>query len=125
MKRIILAVVVVVALASTAVILRAQDPVKVDSKHYKVDFENDAVRILRINYGPGEKSVMHFHPESVAIFVTDQKVKFTTPDGKSTEAEAKAGETKHMPAGAHLPENVGSTPMEVILVEFKDKHDKK
>jgi hypothetical protein len=34
-----------------------------------------------------------------------------------------AGATKQMPAGAHLPENVGGKPMEVILVEFKDKHD--
>jgi len=123
MKQVILTVVIVVTLASSAVTLRAQDPVKVDPKHYKVEFENDAVRVLRINYGPGEKSVMHYHPESLAIFVNDQKVKFTTPDGKSTEAEGKAGATKQMPAGAHLPENVGGKPMEVILVEFKDKHD--
>ncbi len=42
----------------------AQDPVKVDSKHYKVELENDQVRVLRINYGAGEKSVMHEHPGS-------------------------------------------------------------
>jgi hypothetical protein len=35
-----------------------KDPVKVDSKHYSVEFENDKVRVLRIKYGPGEKSVM-------------------------------------------------------------------
>jgi hypothetical protein len=27
----------------------ADDPVKVDPKHYKVEFENDRVRVLRIN----------------------------------------------------------------------------
>ena len=27
----------------------AQDPVKVDAKHYKVEFENDQVRVLRIS----------------------------------------------------------------------------
>ena len=31
----------------------AQDPTQVDAKHYKVTFENDQVRILRITYGPG------------------------------------------------------------------------
>nr|NIR51506.1 hypothetical protein [candidate division KSB1 bacterium]NIS26908.1 hypothetical protein [candidate division KSB1 bacterium]NIT73741.1 hypothetical protein [candidate division KSB1 bacterium]NIU27639.1 hypothetical protein [candidate division KSB1 bacterium]NIU94275.1 hypothetical protein [candidate division KSB1 bacterium] len=41
----------------------AQDATKVDPKHYKVEFENDQVRVLRISYGPGEKSVMHEHPE--------------------------------------------------------------
>src|SRR5438132_5361935 len=107
MKRVILSVAVVVALMSAAVLLRAQDPVKVDPKHYKVEFENNAVRILRINYGPGEKSVMHIHPENVAIFLTDQKATFTTPDGKTTEMDGKAGEVKHLAAGAHLPQNIG------------------
>src|SRR5882762_9705579 len=44
------------------------DPVKLDPKHYKVDFENDRVRVLRISYGPREKSVMHSHPDSMAVF---------------------------------------------------------
>jgi len=61
----------------------AQDAVKVDPNHYKVEFENDQVRVLRISYGPHEKSVMHEHPDSVAVFLTDQYVKFTSPDGKS------------------------------------------
>jgi oxalate decarboxylase/phosphoglucose isomerase-like protein (cupin superfamily) len=121
-KRIILLVAVGSALMSApALVVRAQDPVKVDPKHYKVEFENDAVRILRINYGPGEKSVMHMHPESVAIFLTDQKATFTTPDGKSTEMDAKAGEVKNLPPGAHLPQNIGDKPMELILVEIKAK----
>jgi hypothetical protein len=49
----------------------AQDPVQVDSKHYVVELENEKVRILRIKYGPREKSTMHGHPASVAIFLTD------------------------------------------------------
>src|SRR5437588_5303128 len=30
------------------------DPVRVDPKHYKVEFENDQVRVLRARYGPDE-----------------------------------------------------------------------
>ena len=44
------------------------DPVKVDPKHYKVEFENESVRVLRISYAPGEKSVMHYHPNAVAVY---------------------------------------------------------
>ena len=29
----------------------AQDPVKTDSKHYTVEFENDQVRVLRVKVG--------------------------------------------------------------------------
>ena len=54
----------------------AQDAVKVDAKHYKVELENEHVRVLKIHYGPHEKSVMHEHPDSVAVFLTDGEVRF-------------------------------------------------
>ncbi len=61
----------------TGRVVRAQDPVKVDPTHYKVQFENDQVRVLRIHYGPHEKSVMHEHPASVVVFLTNAHTKFT------------------------------------------------
>src|SRR5947207_1529144 len=79
---------------------------KVASKQYKVEFENDQVRVLRISYGPGEKTAMHEHPNSVAVFLTDQKAKFTYPDGKSEEVNGKAGGVKWMAAFKHEPENL-------------------
>jgi quercetin dioxygenase-like cupin family protein len=97
------------------------DPVKVDAKHYKVEFENDKVRVLRITYGPHEKSVMHYHPASVAVFLTDAQARFTTPDGKTQEPPVKAGDVQWTKAGKHLPENLGDKPFEVILVELKTK----
>ena len=99
----------------------AQDPVKVDPKHYKVEFENDHVRVLRIHYGPQEKSVMHEHPDAVAVFLSDGDVKFGLPDGKTQESHPKAGTAQWTPAGKHLPENVGDKPLEVMLVELKGK----
>ena len=111
----------VTALVFTARLAPAQDPVKVDPKHYKVEFENDQVRVLRIHYEPGEKSVMHEHPNAVAVFLTDDHVKFTLPDGKSEDSTNKAGETLWTAGGKHLPENLGDKPMELILVELKTK----
>jgi quercetin dioxygenase-like cupin family protein len=99
----------------------AQDPVKVDAKHYKVEFENDQVRVLRINYGPHEKSVMHHHPANLAVFLTDGQGRFTMPDGKTQDAPMKAGTVQWAEAGKHLPENVGDKPFELILVELKTK----
>jgi quercetin dioxygenase-like cupin family protein len=109
------------ALAAGAVPAAAQDAVKADPKHYKVEMENDQVRVLRIHYGAGEKSVMHSHPDSVAVFLTDGHAKFTLPDGKTIDAPVKAGSYQWEPAGPHLPENVGDKPFELILVELKGK----
>ena len=76
---------------------------------------------LRAHYGPHEKSVMHSHPDSVAIFQTDGRVKFTFPNGKSEERDMKAGQALFTPAVRHLPENLSDNDMEVILVEFKTR----
>ena len=118
MKRVLFSAVAVAALMCVS-ITRAQDPVKVDPKHYTVVFENAEVRVLHIHYGVGEKSVMHSHPDSVAVFLEDQKAKMTRPDGKSEEMSGKKGEAVFTPAGVHLPENIGSGPIDLILVELK------
>jgi quercetin dioxygenase-like cupin family protein len=101
--------------------LPAQDATKVDPAHYKVLSENDQVRILKVHYGPGEKSVMHSHPDSVAVYLSNAKVKMTLPDGKTQDAEVKAGEAQFTPAATHLPENIGTEDVELILVELKGK----
>src|ERR1700719_4298493 len=91
----------------------AQDPLKVDAKHYKVEFENDRVRVLRITYGPHEKSVMHHHPANVAVFLTDGQTRFTMPDGKTQDTLVKAGSVRWSKTGEHLPENLGDKPFEL------------
>jgi quercetin dioxygenase-like cupin family protein len=106
-------------LLATAAPVFAQDPVKVDSKHYKLEFENDDVRVLRITYGPHEKSTMHEHPNAVAVFLTDAKGKFTLPDGSTQAPDMKKGTSMFTPAGKHLPENTGDQPFELLLVELK------
>jgi quercetin dioxygenase-like cupin family protein len=118
MKRIIMLVAAVGWMVAASV-ARAQDPVKVDPKHYTVELENDTVRVLRIHYGPGEKSVMHSHPNAIAVFLTDSKTKMTFPNGTSEMSSVKAGDVQMTPAGEHLPQNVGDKPMELILVELK------
>jgi quercetin dioxygenase-like cupin family protein len=120
MRKAVLAALVFLLVGSVAPAV-AQDAVKADPKHYKVEFENDQVRVLRIKYAPGEKSVMHEHPANVAVFLTDGNGKFNLPDGTSQPVPFKAGTTQWDGGGKHLPENVGDKPFEVIVVELKGK----
>ncbi len=96
-----------------------QDAAKVDPKHYKVEAENAQVRVLRIHYGPHEKSVMHSHPASVVVYLTDGSIRMHTPDGKTQDMQLKKGGTALMPASVHDPENLGDAPFELIQVELK------
>jgi len=97
----------------------APDPVVVDPKHYTVEVENEKVRVLRITYGPREKSVMHSHPATVAVFLTEGHHRFTYPDGKSEDITIKAGQVAYFSAFEHDPENLSDKPFEVIVVELK------
>jgi quercetin dioxygenase-like cupin family protein len=116
MRRLLFLALFVFALAAPAF---AQDAVKVDPKHYKVESQDARVRILRIHYGPHEKSVMHRHPATVVVFLTDGKMKFTYPGGRTEEREVKAGQAVYNAATTHLPENLSDQDMEAILIEFK------
>jgi beta-alanine degradation protein BauB len=111
------------ALVLTAVplVAAAQDAVKVDPGHYKVLIDNASVRVLKITYAPGAKSPMHSHPDSMLIALGDAKVRFTLPDGKTQDMEIGKETATYTPAGTHSPADVGTTPVDAILVEFKTK----
>jgi RNase P/RNase MRP subunit p29 len=61
-------------------------------------------------YGPGEKSVMHEHPDSVAVLLTESHITFTAPDGKSVKVDGKVGDVLWRPGEKHNPENTGDKP---------------
>jgi uncharacterized RmlC-like cupin family protein len=63
--------------------------------------------------------VSHAHPESVAVVLSDGRVKFTFADGRTREADIKAVEFHWHPAGEHCPENLSDQPLEVLMVELK------
>lgn len=98
----------------------AKDPLKVDPKHYKVEFENDQVRVVRVKIGARESVPMHEHGlDRVVVYLTDQDFKITAPDGKVTMAKHKAGDVGFSNPGTHSEENLSDKPFEIVVVEFK------
>jgi quercetin dioxygenase-like cupin family protein len=97
------------------------DPVKIDPKHYKVELENDQVRVIRAHMGPHESVPLHEHTlNRVTVFLTDQNVLSTTSDGKSQTGQHKAGEAIWSPPQTHKEQNLSDQPFEVVAVEIKD-----
>jgi quercetin dioxygenase-like cupin family protein len=116
-------------IAGAAVLLvtslaNAQDATVVDPDHYKVEFENDQVRIVRVSYGPHEKSVMHEHPAHIAVILSDGQVwKMTEGNGETQEVEGALGQVLWAEAGVHLPENPTDRRQEVVLIEIKSRQE--
>lgn len=99
----------------------AQDPTKVEPKHYRLVFENDKVQVVSVHYGPHEKSELHEHPGGVVVIVTGGHLRFTDQNGKVTESVAKAGEARWFPPFKHKVENLGDEPYNAVYVGIKNK----
>jgi len=83
------------------------DPAVVDSKHYKVEFENEQVRILRIHYDAHDKGQLHEHIlNRVVWYLNDQ-------------AGAKADDVHISGAATHTEQNAADQPADRIAVELK------
>ena len=83
------------------------DPTVVDAKHYKVELENDQVRVLRVHYDAHDKGAEHEHIlNRVVLYLNDQTA-------------AKADEIRMSGAGVHTEENKGDQPADRIAVEIK------
>jgi quercetin dioxygenase-like cupin family protein len=83
------------------------DPTVADANHYKVELENDQVRVLRVHYGAHESGSKHEHIlNRVVVYVTDQ-------------SNGKAGEVHISGAMTHSEENTLDQSVERIAVELK------
>jgi beta-alanine degradation protein BauB len=102
-------------------VVLAQDPTKVESKHYHLAFENEWVQVVDVHYGPHEKSGLHDHPGGVVVVLTAGHLRFTDQDGKTKEVFAKPGEARWYPAFKHKVENLGDTAYEARYIAIKTK----
>ncbi len=99
----------------------AQDPTKVESKHYKLDFENERVQVVSVHYGPHEKSSLHEHPGGVVVSLSEGHLRFSDEAGKVREVHAKAGEVRWYAPFKHQVENLSDTSYDAVYIGVKGK----
>jgi beta-alanine degradation protein BauB len=100
--------------------VNAQDPMKVASNVIKKTLlENDKVRVLQVEYAPGETTPWHSHPNHVIYALTEGKLEITDKDKPARVVELKAGEAVYMPAVTHMVKNIGSTTLRLVVTELK------
>ncbi len=96
-----------------------RDAVIVDPGRYRVLFEDDSLRVVRLAFAPGEQGQMVSHPARVLATLTDVHVRVEMADGTRDERAAPAGVAAWLNAESLITENVGDLPLEVVLVEPK------
>ena len=100
----------------------ALDAVQVEPTRFKVVFENDRVRVVRLRFGPRERGVMVSHPPRVLVTLTEVTVKLLFADGRTDERGAPAGVAAWLDSETLQTENARTEPLEVVLVEPKSAH---
>jgi hypothetical protein len=107
----------------------AQDPLRVAPQAYKLEFENEWVKVIRVHYGPHEKIPAHDHTERAAAYVylnDGGPVIFKhigLAYGAVTRPETKAGSFRLYKAlkEVHEVENTSDLPSDFLRVEFKTR----
>jgi quercetin dioxygenase-like cupin family protein len=95
------------------------DPVEVDPKHYTVEFENERVRVLRLKYGPHEKSAPHRHPPCIVVNLSDCDFLFYS-QGKKQNIIGLTGQIICFEQPVeHAPENMSDKAFEAVMIELK------
>jgi hypothetical protein len=118
-----------VLLCLLASIFLAQGPLKVAPQAYKLAFENEWVRVMRVHYGPREKIPAHDHTRLAAAYVYLNDggpviFKHIGLDyGPITRPATKAGSFRLYKAvkEVHEVENTSDLPSDFLRVEFKTK----
>ncbi len=96
------------------------DAAEVSPYKYTVLLENEHVRVLEYQIKPGQKEAWHTHPPKVSYIVSGGKLRITTEGGDSFVVDEDSANAAWMGAvGRHFGENIGTTPIRIVLVEIK------
>jgi hypothetical protein len=91
-------------------------PVALDPSHFRMVFENDHVKVIRVRLGPREKSMVMEVPAHVMTCITDHRVRVIYAHAKPVERSEKAGYTGWVEREEYGLENLEDKPVEWILV---------
>lgn len=109
--------------AKTAATEEITDATKVAPTLYKLISDSMGIRVLEINYKPGDSSAMHSHPANALYVIDGGKGEFTGKDGAKNVVELKTGLMMIGPAETHSVKNTGKTTLKAILVEVNRSKD--
>lgn len=100
-------------------ITTGEDPLKLSPEVYSLLLDNHRVRALEVDAKAGTKVPLHGHPDAALYFLSDARVKFTMPDGKTEETDLKKGHAVWLPAQLRALEVLGHAKARFLVVEMK------
>lgn len=94
------------------------DPVVVDGDHYRLEFENDSLRVLRENLAGGDVGAMHSHRDRVSVYLKDAEVELTPRGGEPSTGAIVAGSAAWGEGTTHVGRPLSD--IENLSIELQD-----
>ncbi len=99
---------------------QAPDVVAASPTQYTILLENEHVRVVQYTLRPGVRDSVHSHPPKVSYVVSGGSLRVHLPGGIVIPVHDTTGSVAWGDAVmSHWVENVGTTPVRIVLVEVK------
>ncbi|MFV8342133.1 cupin domain-containing protein [Flavobacterium sp. XS2P39] len=106
--------------------MQAQDPMTAGPKVYKkILLNNDKVRVMSVEFAPGQMMPTHSHPHHTVYALTDGTIEITEKGKPATTAKFKMGDVLYFTPVTHKGKNVGKNTIKLVVTEIKPAPKKK
>lgn len=100
-------------------VLKGKDALEADPKHYKLELENERMRVLRLTLKPDEVSPVHDDRDALFVCLKECHIRLTRPGGRGQDIRMQAGESRWIYADTRSERNLSTRPLELLVIETK------
>lgn len=98
----------------------ADDPPLASPAHYKVELDNEQVRVMRLTLAPKAKTALHSHQlPRIMAYLDNQQVRMTLPNGRGSTFRYRAGQVTRGGKARHAETNLGTSSLTTFFIELK------
>jgi hypothetical protein len=99
--------------------LNNTDGLRVDPKHFRFQFENRQIRVLRLTLQSDEFVPMHNSPDTLLVCVSECHIRLERPDKRINDIHMDPGETRWVRSSIRSEKNLSGKSLEIVFVEIK------
>ena len=105
-------------------VVQGKDALAADPKHYKLEFENAHMRVLRLTLKADEAAPVHDDRDALFVCLAvgsgkDCHLRLTRPGGHGQDIHMQAGESRWIYGDTRSEKNLGTLPLELLVIETK------
>ena len=100
-------------------VLKGKDALQADPKHYRLELENEHMRVLRLTLKGDEAVPVHDDREALFVCLKECHLRLTQPGGRSQDIHLQAGESRWIYGDTRSEKNLSNQPLELLVIETK------